>query len=207
MGNASPVRGNERKMLVERIDQLSVSMRALSAAMHQDNCKSREELAVLTKRFLRAKNQKETLERQLDQIEAVRTNATVLESKVLVQSATVTAAQRVGSLGAHAPTRGEVVQSAARVTRVTRDLEMSGDAVSSLTDAISDAASSALDEANDDEVGQTQKDEEETARIVAQWEDARALDRLASVPEDGSGAGRARAGGGGVLEEEEERTD
>jgi len=191
-------------MLVERIDQLSVSMRALSTAMHPDNCRSREELAVLTKRFLRAKGQKETLERQLDQIEAVRTNATVLESKVLVQSATVTAAQRVGSLGAHAPTRGEVVQSAARVTRVARDLEASGDAVSSLTDVISDAASTALDE---NEVEQNEKDREETERIVAQWEDAQALRHLAQVPGDDDGGGRARAGGGGVKEEKEEEEE
>jgi hypothetical protein len=173
-GSSSAKGGRDRrKQLEEQRDTLDVSIRALKAALSPQNCKSRDEALKLSRRLALATKQRQTIDGQIDQIDAVRTNATVLEGKAVVQIATMNAAKRIENLDRHMVTKDKAAKSAARVARVVRNLNTSTDAVDELVGAISEAAEDAIEEANGG--GDDEKQDEAVNELMAQWDDAREL--------------------------------
>ncbi len=184
MGNGISAKKSidERRQLEKRRDCLDVSIRATRAALSPQNCRSRDEAAALARRLAKATQERRVIDSQIQQIDAVHTNATMIEGSVMVQRATVTAAKRVEDLNRHMVTKAEATRSAAKVAQVVQRLDVSNDVVDELTEAINGAAGDVLESAaaaagdGDDSPEQKEIDE-----ILEKWADAQRLD-LEAIP-------------------------
>lgn len=174
---------DERRRLEGKRDRLDVSIRAIRAALSPQNCRSRDEATELAQRLAKATRERSVINSQLQQIDAVHTNATMIEGSVMVQRATVTAARRVEDLNRHMVTKAEATRSAAKVAQVVQRLDVSNDAVETLTEAISSAAGEVLESATAAAGGDggDSPEQKEIDEILAKWEDAQHLD-LDAIP-------------------------